>query len=279
MAPHRGRARAPGPPRGLLGSGGRASTGAFEHERIAPVDALAPAIAHFWWVRWDLRGAPPIVAETLPHPTVHLVFEGARAEVTGVPTGAFRRRLAGRGRVFGIKFRPAAFHPWLGAPMSSITDRVLALRTVFGARATPLARAIQEAPDLAQCIAAAEAWLCAHQPPLPVGTEAIRDLVEQMATDPTLTRVEQVAARVGLDLRTLQRRFTRLVGVSPKWVLRRYRLHEAAAQLSRPDPPSLAAIAAALGYFDQAHFARDFKAVVGSAPSTYLRSSVHPKKS
>jgi AraC-like DNA-binding protein len=260
--------RSPGPPRGLLRP--RAPAGQHEHARVAPADDLAPFIAHFWWVRWDLRGQPAFVAETLPHPTVHLVFEGARAQVAGVPTGAFRKRLAGEGRVFGIKFRPAAFHPWLGAALSTITDRVLPLRGVLGADTVALAHTIRAHATLAPCVAAAEHYLRAHLPVLPADTAAIRDLVERMAVDPTITRAETAAELAGVELRTLQRRFTRLVGVGPKWVIQRYRLHEAAAQLTRGDAPSLAALAAALGYFDQAHFTRDFTAVVGASPGTYV---------
>jgi AraC-like DNA-binding protein len=57
--------------------------------------------------------------------------------------------------------------------------------------------------------------------------------------------------------------------VTPKWVIQRYRLHEAAEQLKGPNPPSLAAIAADLGYVDQAHFAGDFKRVVGRSPARF----------
>jgi AraC-like DNA-binding protein len=96
-----------------------------------------------------------------------------------------------------------------------------------------------------------------------------RDLVEHMAADRSLLRVEDAAALLGAPPRTLQRRFRRDVGVGPKWVIRRYRLHEAAEQLKGPSPPPLAALAAALGYADQEHFARDFKAVVGRTPAAF----------
>jgi AraC-like DNA-binding protein len=59
--------------------------------------------------------------------------------------------------------------------------------------------------------------------------------------------------------------------VSPKWILRRYRLHEAAEQLKGKRPPLLAALAASLGYADQSHFARDFRAVVGQTPRSFAR--------
>ncbi|MEO8703607.1 MAG: helix-turn-helix domain-containing protein [Kofleriaceae bacterium] len=287
--------RSPGPPRGLLRP--HAPAGRFEHARVGPTDDLAPFIAHFWWVRWDLRGHPPFVTETLPHPTVHLVFDSRCAQIRGVATGAFRKRLHATGYTFGIKFRPAAFQPWLGAPVSTITDRVLSLHALAAPLAcgipaiTALTRKMGQAllqrvigPDPfsscpgigqagvpADAVVAAETFLRAYCPALSGEVAEIRDLVERMATDPAITRAEQVAELAGIELRTLQRRFIRFVGVSPKWVLQRYRLHEAAARLTAADPPTLAALSASLGYFDQAHFTRDFKAVIGASPSGYRR--------
>lgn len=257
--------RDPGPPRGVL----RTPTlgeGLREHERVAPRSAaLAEHIAHFWWVRWELSAAS--VVETLPHPCVHLTVEARRAEVGGVATGAFRRRLGLRDRVFGVKFRPAAFAPWFDRPLSTITDRRIPATEIVPAA---YVREIRAATSFAACCEIAERHLLAQLPPLPPATAAIRDLVERVARDPSLTRVEALCNLAQLDVRTLQRRFARLVGVSPKWVIERYRLHEAAALLARPAPPTVAEIAARLGYFDQAHFARAFKAVVGAAPSGYL---------
>ena len=96
-------------------------------------------------------------------------------------------------------------------------------------------------------------------------------LVERTASDRTLSRVEDVAAIADLDVRALQRAFRTYVGVSPKWILRRYRLHEAAEQLKGMRPPALAALAASLDYADQSHFARDFKRVVGQTPRSFAR--------
>jgi AraC-like DNA-binding protein len=94
-----------------------------------------------------------------------------------------------------------------------------------------------------------------------------------MMRDPSLLRASDVAAAVGVDLRSLQRRFRHYVGVGPKWVIRQYRLHEAAEQLKAETPPPLADLAASLGYADQAHFARDFKRVVGRSPGSFAASS------
>ncbi|MBX7079506.1 MAG: helix-turn-helix domain-containing protein [Nannocystaceae bacterium] len=262
--------RDPGEPRGTLQPA--PPRGQLLHRRIGPTAALAPWIAHFWSVQWQLDA--PYLARTLPHPCVHLVFEGGarrRATVTGVCTRRFTRRLHGRGWVFGVKFRPGAFVGLHPAATATWTDRVATLSSVLGPDGRALAQAIAASDDVDARVAAAEAWLLPRLRPLPTAAIALRDLVESLERARGRARVETLARRLGLDARTLQRRFHRFVGVGPKWVLQRYRLHEAAARLQSPTPPTLVALAAELGYADQAHFARDFAAMVGEPPGRYLR--------
>jgi AraC-like DNA-binding protein len=197
----------------------------------------------------------------------------------------------GEGWVFGVKFRPAGFRGLFSGALSALTDRVLPVGAVLGPSAGEAAAQISAAPDLDTRIGIAEAFLGARLSPLVEEVARVRDLVERMAVDRSLLRVEDAAAILGAPARTLQRRFRRDVGVGPKWVIRRYRLHEAAEQLKGPDPPPLAGLAAALGYADQAHFARDFKAVVGRTPAAFVdgegaaargsrqdRGRVHPEQ-
>jgi AraC-like DNA-binding protein len=68
----------------------------------------------------------------------------------------------------------------------------------------------------------------------------------------------------------LQRLFRDYVGVTPKWVLKRYRVHEAAERLASGEAQDAAWLAADLGYSDQPHFIRDFAAQVGCTPHAYL---------
>ena len=76
--------------------------------------------------------------------------------------------------------------------------------------------------------------------------------------------------------RSLQRLFREYVGVTPKWVLQRVRLHEAAERMADGDSDCAAALALDLGYFDQAHFIKDFKAIVGRSPSEYAAMCAGP---
>ncbi|MHA6792633.1 helix-turn-helix domain-containing protein [Pseudonocardia bannensis] len=90
--------------------------------------------------------------------------------------------------------------------------------------------------------------------------------------DRTITRFDDVTARFGLAPRTLQLLFRRYVAVSSKWVLRRCRLHEAAARPAAEHDRPWAEVAAELGYFDPSHFIRDFAAAIGMTPAAYAQA-------
>jgi AraC-like DNA-binding protein len=236
-----------------------------------PSEELAAVVAHFWQVSWSLDA--PFVAETLPYPSLHIVFErdedGERARVSGVQTQRFMKRLAGCGWAFGIKLRPGACSGLFSAEASSFSERVVPLGRAVGGRAAGWARAIFAASNMAERITLSERFLSLHVRPLSQEAIASRDLVERVERDRELLRTSQLAALLGVDVRTLQRAFRRHVGVSPKWVVARYRLHEAAERLREPAPPSIAFLAQSLGYSDQAHFARDFRRAVGRTPREF----------
>ena len=64
------------------------------------------------------------------------------------------------------------------------------------------------------------------------------------------------------------------VGVSPKWVMRRARLHEAAEHADSGEPVDWAALASDLGYADQAHLTRDFTVTIGVPPARYAAATL-----
>jgi AraC-like DNA-binding protein len=249
----------------------------FRMERYLPAPALAAFLDHFWIVEWDLEGQPPFVQRTLPYPCVHLVFDSrVRSGIWGVPSGAFDYELKGAGKVCGLRFRPGAFRAILGRPLHTITDQVLALSEVFPWDALDAERAVLGALDDAGMMAAASQLLLpelpAPNPQVEAQVERIGAILRMAETTSGLTRVEELAEAGGVNLRSLQQLFSEYVGVSPKWVIRRFRLHEAADRLASGMDADLAALAHSLGYFDQAHFTSDFRKLVGQTPSHYRKA-------
>jgi AraC-like DNA-binding protein len=241
----------------------------FHLDRVPASPDLADLVERHWLVSWELPPGRRASVTLLPHPCVNLVLDRGSAGIAGVGSDRFTYTYEGAGRVFGVKFRPGAFRPFLGGPVSALTDRTLPLSALWGADAGKLARDLTAAPGLDTLVQVAERHLRARWPdPDPLVAE-VGEIVNALLHDRTITRVDQVCARFGTSPRTLQRLFQRYVGVSPKWVLRRYRLHEAAARLAEGTAGTWAEVAAELGYFDQPHFIRDFTRAIGMTPVEY----------
>jgi AraC-like DNA-binding protein len=253
--------------RGILGP--EAVGRVFSLRRSPPAADLAHLVERHWVVRWDLGDRPPYRQEVVTHPCVNLVFEPHGAAVFGVHRRRDVRMLSGHGWAVGVKFRPGGFSGFLGRPVHEITDRALSPAAVFGDAGAALAADAAERADAADKIALAEAFLRARMPPPDPEVELVQAVVvDMLGVDPGST-VAQIARRHAVSTRTLQRLFRRHVGVGPKWVLRRYRLQEAAEQLAAGERSDWTRLALDLGYFDHAHFIRDFRAVVGRSPAEY----------
>jgi AraC-like DNA-binding protein len=258
-------------PRGLLDS--RAGRGRYEESlHPAPAD-LADLVACCWHVRWDLRGREPHRVEVLPSPSAQLVLEAGQARVHGVGTERYVNRLRDAGAILGVAFRPAGFRPFAGAPLATLTDRVVPASAVLGSGVDALAGRLAPPGDVTARVEAVLAFIRRRLPPPDPAVAAVNRVVDEIVADHSLVRVDEVARRAGTGVRTLQRLFREYVGVSPKWVIRRYRLHEAAERLAGDGDVDLAGLALELGYVDQAHFARDFRSVVGRSPAAYGRDS------
>lgn len=238
----------------------------FTLERRLPPPDLAAVIDRHWLVAWDRRGQPAYESEVLPHPSVHLVVEPHGAFVYGVPHRRYVRRLEGAGWGIGTKFLPGGFAPFAGGPVSALTDRVMPVGDLFG----PEARRLEAARDTDSVLEALHEILRARLPTEPDPRVAlVQALVADLRTAAPDGSVADLAARHHVSVRTVQRLFSRYVGVGPKWVMQRYRLHDAVEALDRRRRQDWTRFALDLGYYDHAHFLRDFRSLVGRTPAEY----------
>jgi AraC-like DNA-binding protein len=265
---------------GILRPAEHAQRVALDRLPVAP--ALEPWLEHYWTVRWDLRGAAPYRSEVVPHPAAHVTFESGTSDhhgfampaaiLHGVVTRRFSFEAEGEGRAFGVKFRPGGFHAFTGADAAAWTGRVgLAAEVLDGA--DRLLAAVLAAETDAERAAVVDDALVRRAPDADPRYERLLEIVAGMVADASLVSVEDVSARFGVGERSLQRLFREFVGVGPKWVLQRYRLHDAVTIIDAGDAGDLADLAARLGWYDQAHFTRDFTAQVGVPPASYAAQS------
>jgi AraC-like DNA-binding protein len=250
--------------------------------RAPAADELSSWLERYWSVRWDLPAQTSYTSEVLTHPAVHLSLEsgsGPRhghdmpaALLHGVVTRRFSVQLFGQGRVFGVKFRPGGFGAFTGANVADYTDLVIRLADVFGPASEQLLRDVLAMDSDVARAAAMDDFLLARAPEPDPRYHELLGIIATMLGDPGLTSVQDVVDECGTSARRLQRLFRRYVGVGPKWVLQRFRLHDAMVMLESGSAPELATMAVQLGWFDQAHFSRDFADTVGVSPAGYATS-------
>src|SRR5580765_520666 len=257
-----------GAPRGILRLKG-VEDDRIQYSRRLPAAELRWCIEHYWLIDWDLTGQES--AETLPHPSVHVVFEKDRSRVVGVIRGRFTRILEGTGRVFGIKFRPGAFYPFVGTPVARFTGRVLDVVDVFGEAGTLLEANLLTEPDEQGRVDAADRFLRERVTEVDDTVALIARIVSRVIDDRDIRKVDDLVPLFGVSRRSLQRLFHQYVGITPKWMIQRYRLHDALEHMASRTEIDWAKLALDLGYCDQPHFIKDFRTVVGSTPGEYLR--------
>lgn len=243
----------------------------FRLSRPTPAVALAPFIEHYWIVAWDLRHRAPHTQETLPSPNVHVVFERNNSHAWGVVTGKFSRHLEGKSHVFGIRFAPGMFRSFLADAVSTLTNRIRPVREIFGDQVAALEEVLTSQAPEGELVAAADGFFQSRVPEPDPKADLAKELVRLALEQRDLLTVDDLARRSAMSQRSLQRLFNEYVGVSPKWVIRRYRLHETVERLRSGEDLDRAQLALELGYFDQAHLINDFKSILGYTPTEFQK--------
>lgn len=254
---------------------------AFELVRLPPAPETADVVERHWVIRWDLPPGTEFTQTVIPHPHANVVAEAEVFAAHGIPSGLFDRTLRGSGAVVGTKLRPGALRLLVDHPDAVRPDVVLPAARVLGpgagAAGAAAVRAARDGRD-AEAVAAVTPLLraAAERGRTRRSAAALAQVADVLsavvggAVGPHAT-VTDLATLAGTTPRTLQRLFAHWVGVSPKWVLRRHRVHVAAEALAADPDAGLAELATAVGYYDQAHLGADFARVLGTTPAAYAR--------
>lgn len=240
-----------------------------------PVSAdLADLARRFWIPTWSVPVGHEAPQRVLQHPVCLVVIAREYARFYGVSPGVSETTLRGDGWAVGLMLQPAAGWLMTGRSVAELSGTYVDLTAVPGFTGELVAdvrtsMAAQPASSASQAVAREliEAVIRTHAP---VDAEGllINEVVDAVESDPELLRVSQLCDRFGFTERSVQRLTRRRLGLGPKWLIRRRRLHEAVERLQRAET-DLATLAVDLGYTDQAHLTRDFHAATGLTPGRF----------
>ena len=234
---------------------------------------VAEWVRWFWIPEWHVAPGRVSRQEVIAFPSSNLVVEPDQVGLAGPTTRRSFRDLTGRGWAVGALLRPAAV-PHLVEDPVAIRDSYTILdlgdlhASVVGAMTSEQEGAVRRS----SAVDVFANWLVERLPAS--GGEALlaNAMADLIDGDPSVLRVEDAAASLGVSVRTLQRLARQYVGLPPAAMIRRRRLQEAAERLRREPGLDIAAVANDLGYADHAHLTKDFRDVLNFTPSAYRRA-------
>ncbi|APV48945.1 hypothetical protein BWI17_04150 [Betaproteobacteria bacterium GR16-43] len=252
----------------------------------APCAELA-AVVRCVWIGEDASPDPspqPIVGDGCPELLVHFGSPMHERDVKGrdVPqprtlvagqlTQPLWLRPSGPVGVLGVRFHPWAAHRVLRVPLVDLTDRRVPLRELMeGAEA--LADAVAACGDDAARVGVAEAFVLRRLAEQDPGDDAVVAQcvarLDQARAELDALSIDELAREANVGRRQLERRFAERVGVSPRALGGILRLRRFFDQLDFAGAPLVDAALAA-GYYDQSHFAREFRRYAGLTATEFL---------
>jgi AraC-like DNA-binding protein len=230
---------------------------------FSPPAAMRGALACLW-VRVPEPDGGERPRAVLPDACVDIVWTaGLGAVLAGPDTGPAPADAERRSVIVGARFAPGAGGAALGMPLAAIRDERVPLAELWPALDRELPADLDPRTALRR-VGAVAARLVATAPP----DRAVHEAARRLA-DPR-TRVERLAADLGLSDRQLRRRCDTAVGYGPKLLQRVLRFRRF---LARADTDAdLARLAAELGYADQAHLTRECTRLAGMPPAALIRA-------
>jgi AraC-like DNA-binding protein len=252
--------------------------------------APSPQLVSIVQCLWTLEGhaaelgddAQPILPDGRSELVVHFgdAFERIHANggvdrqpallFAGQLTGPLVLRPTGRISVLGVRLHPFGAAALSTQPQNEFLGLTLGMDDVSRALFRSLTDLRDSTASPGVAAAAVQGHLAQLVDPSRVDTR-VRHVVDTIQRTRGRISVEDLARRVGLTRRHLERRFKSTVGVSPKRLARIARFQHALQILTRADVPQRGAYTAAeCGYADQAHFVRECRELCGHAPEAYL---------
>ncbi len=211
-------------------------------------------------------GTMDLVLTLNKHGPNEALLAGVRSEHVIIDAGCSPSMVA-------VHFKPGGAFAFFDSPAGEFTDQVVSLDSLWGSTVATLQQQLLEANTPHETIRRVVRTLLQELRDRDKHPAVAYALSEFRKTGSTKT-VAQISLETGLSHKRLIRLFRDQVGAAPKLFQRICRFNLVIDMLAQCEEPDWADIALACGYFDQAHFNRDFHRFSGINPTTYLRNRV-----
>ena len=258
----------------------------LKYQTISPSSKLEAFIKCYWTLDGSLIEKQRII----PDGCVEMIFhygdlykqylEGEnyiiqpRCFVFGQVTRALDIEPTGNTGIIAVRFHPEGFTPFCTLALSEIENKGIPLHQIFEKNGALLEQEVLNAENNERRINIIESFLLAQI----TKSESI-DRIVQLSVKTLLSSkgnlsVKNLSANSDIHRRQLERRFSKSIGLSPKQLSKVIRLQATLKIFSNKNIGSLTEVAHEGGYFDQAHFIKDFKEFTGVTPKYFYSENL-----
>jgi methylphosphotriester-DNA--protein-cysteine methyltransferase len=237
-----------------------------------------------------LEGAAPYLRQkVLPNPTLHLMvnlghaFQVCESDQTQPGMACDESWWVGLWNkyhivewpssvaFYGVHFKPAGVYPFLQFPLCELHNQVVPMDVIWGRFAAEIRERLYDAPTAEAGFACLEQLLLSRLGDSPYNLKIVQSSIAEIAQQHGVLSIRTLSDQIGISQNHLLTQFKRLVGIAPKELARIYRFAHVLHSINSTQPADWSQIAQQAGFYDQAHFIKDFVAFTEDNPSDYLR--------
>jgi len=261
----------------------------MNYQVYTPSSELQPFIKCFWSLE-DEKQDEPVKQKVLPDGCMEMIFhygdhylqyfeDGSsiiqpKSFVFGQITKYIEIAPIGVSGIISARFLPDGISPFVNMPLTSLENKAVPITELFGEDGEKLEGQIINANDNYERIKLIETFLLSkltEQRTIDAITKSCVNIIFQSQGQ---IGSAELADKMNINRRNMERKFTSVIGMSPKQLSKVARLQATLKMLEQKKFASLTEIAYENGYYDQAHFIKDFREFTGMSPKSFFADSL-----
>lgn len=264
----------------------------MDYRLYTPNDRLSKYIRCYWSLDNQEDSEPHSRERIFPDGCIELIFNhgdlfvtyNSKGEAEDQPKSFIHGQLKkfievqGQGKVgiFSIRFQPAGLQPFIDFPVSDLTQVFVEVSKIWK-DGSFLEQAMALCQNNEERIAVIENFLESKIENAPDNND-IERCVEEIIRSDGMASIENLASELNMGKRHLERKFLSSVGLSLKLFSRIIRFNNALQLIENKDFRNFTNVAHDGGFYDQAHFIKDFKYFTGLNPKQYFSENLEMAK-
>jgi AraC-like DNA-binding protein len=247
---------------------------------------LRPYVELFWFGRFNINSAKLLAQRVIPNGYLELIIHitdmhcellqsnnfSSSPDYTliGLFTKPYDVHFKDEVKVFGIRFKPEGMYHTFGLPASEVQESFADMQAFIGRDFREFTSRLRGKNSVQQMIFLSENYLKKNINDNKINLYYLNRAAEIIRKRKGLISIEELASKVYISTRQLEREFKEKIGIPPKSYMRIARLNEVNIAIKKGIRLNLTDLALSTGYSDQAHFIRDFKFFTGESPKGFL---------